>query len=140
MAGKRKTPRDVDEYICGFEPEVRAVLERIRATIRRAAPAAEEIISYQMPAFTQGGVLVYYAAFRNHVGLYPPVRGDAALEKAVSRYAGPKGNLKFPLDEPVPYPLIARIVKLRLRQSLAKAAGKRRRPARPAAARSRSAK
>jgi uncharacterized protein YdhG (YjbR/CyaY superfamily) len=116
MAGKRTTPRDIDEYISGFAPEVRLILERIRSTIRRAAPGAQETISYQIPAFRQDGVLVYFAAFKKHIGFYPPVRGDAALEKAVGRYAGEKGNLRFPLDEPIPYALIARIVKLRARQ------------------------
>ena len=116
MAGKRTTPRDIDEYISGFAPEVRLILERIRSTIRRAAPGAQETISYQIPAFRQNGVLVYFAAFKKHIGFYPPVRGDAALEKAVGRYAGEKGNLRFPLDEPIPYALIARIVKFRARQ------------------------
>ena len=116
MVGKRTTPRDIDEYVSGFAPEVRLILERIRSTIRRAAPGAQETISYQIPAFRQNGVLVYFAAFKKHIGFYPPVRGDAALEKAVGRYAGEKGNLRFPLDEPIPYALIARIVKLRARQ------------------------
>ena len=116
MVGKRTTPRDMDEYVSGFSPEVRLILEQIRSTIRRAAPGAQETISYQIPAFRQNGVLVYYAAFKKHIGFYPPVRGDAALEKAVGRYAGEKGNLRFPLDEPIQYALIARIVKLRARQ------------------------
>jgi uncharacterized protein YdhG (YjbR/CyaY superfamily) len=131
MAGKRKTPRDIDDYISGFAPDVQRVLQRIRSTVRKAAPAAEEMISYQMPAFTQSGVLVYFAAFKTHIGLYPPVRGDAAIQKAVAPYAGEKGNLRFPLDEPIPYALITRIVKLRLRQSLAKAAVRKRRPPKP---------
>ena len=116
MAGKRTTPHDIDEYISGFAPEVRLILERIRSTIRRAAPGAQETISYQIPAYRQNGILVYFAAFKKHIGFYPPVRGDAALEKAVGRYAGEKGNLRFPLAEPIPYALIARIVKLRARQ------------------------
>lgn len=110
-------PNDIDEYIAPFPPAVRAILKKIRATIRRAAPGAEEVISYRMPAFKQGGILIYFAAFKNHIGLYPPVRGDAALEKAVAKYAGPKGNLQLPLDEPMPYGLIERIVKSRLRQN-----------------------
>lgn len=112
--------RTIDEYIAPFPPEVRAILRKIAATVRRAAPNAEEIISYKMPAFRQGGMVVYFAAFRKHIGLYPPVRGDAELEKAVARWAGPKGNLQFPLDEPIPYGLIARIVKLRVKQNQAK--------------------
>jgi uncharacterized protein YdhG (YjbR/CyaY superfamily) len=116
MAGKRRTPRNIDEYISGFAPEVRLILEQIRSTIRRAAPGAQETISYQIPAFRQNGVLVYFAAFKKHIGFYPPVRGDAALEKAVGRFAAEKGNLRFPLDKPIPYALIARIVKFRARQ------------------------
>jgi uncharacterized protein YdhG (YjbR/CyaY superfamily) len=105
---------------------VQAILERIRSTVHKAAPAAQETISYQIPAFTLNGVLVYFAAFKKHIGFYPPVRGDAALEKAVSRYAGEKGNLQFPLAEPIPYALISRIVKLRVKQNRARAAaGKR---------------
>ena len=81
----------------------------------------------RMPAYRQGGMLVYFAAFKHHIGLYPPVRGDARLEKAVARYAGVKGNLRFPLDEPIPYDLIRRIMKLRLKQATAKAAAEGRR-------------
>jgi uncharacterized protein YdhG (YjbR/CyaY superfamily) len=77
-----------------------------------------------MPAFTLNGALVYFAAFKKHIGLYPPVSGDARLEKAISPYAGEKGNLRFPLDQPIPYDLIERIVKLRVKQSLTKAAAK----------------
>ena len=124
MAVRGKPPRNIDEYIAGFPPGVRAVLEAIRSTIRNAAPGAEETISYQIPAFKLNGVLVYFAAFKKHIGFYPPVRGDAALEKAVSAYAGDKGNLKFPLDRSIPYGLIKRIVKLRVKQNLAKASPK----------------
>ena len=116
------TPKSIDEYIESCSPDVRPVLERIRATIRGAAPDARETISYRIPAFTQNGALVYFAAFRKHIGFYPPVRGDARLEKAVSPYAGEKGNLRFPLDRPIPYALIERIVKHRVRQNLAKSA------------------
>jgi uncharacterized protein YdhG (YjbR/CyaY superfamily) len=96
-------------------------LHRIRNSVRDIAPEAEELISYRMPAFRQGGMLLYFAAFKDHIGVYPPVRGDARLEKAVAPYANEKGNLKFPLDRPVPYDLIKRIVKLRLKQVTAKA-------------------
>ena len=124
MASSRATPGSIDEYIAGFSPEVRAILERIRQTIRAAAPDAQEIISYQMPAFTQNGVLAYFAAFKHHIGFYPPVSGDAELEAAIAPYAGEKGNLRFPLDQPIPYDLIERIVKLRVQQNLVKAATK----------------
>jgi uncharacterized protein YdhG (YjbR/CyaY superfamily) len=124
MATGRPAPKSIDEYIAASSPEVRPILERIRSTIREAAPGAQEMISYRMPAFTRNGVLVYFAAFKNHIGLFPPVSGDARLEKAISRYAGEKGNLRFPLDRPIPYRLIERIVKLRVKQNLAKAAAK----------------
>lgn len=127
MATRRKAPKDIDAYIARFPPDVQAILRRIRATVREAAPAAEETISYQIPAFRLNGVLVYFAAFKNHIGVFPPVRGDAALEKAVSPYAGEKGNLRLPLDKPIPYGLIRRIVKLRVRQDQAKSTGGKRR-------------
>jgi uncharacterized protein YdhG (YjbR/CyaY superfamily) len=125
MATGRATPNNIDEYIAAFTPDVQTILERIRLTIHNAAPDAQETISYRIPAFTQHGILVYFAAFKNHIGLYPPVSGDAKLEKAISPYAGEKGNLRFPLSQPIPYDLIERIVKLRLKQNLAKAAAKR---------------
>ena len=118
---KAKPPKDIDTYIARFPANVRAILEKVRTTIRAAAPEAEETISYQMPAFKQHGILVYFAAWKKHIGIYPPVSGDKAVEKAVARYAGPKGNLQFPLDEPIPYGLIERIVKLRVKQDSARA-------------------
>ncbi len=125
MASVRRTPETIDDYIAGFAPEVRAILQRIRKTISAAAPGAQEIISYQIPTFRLNGALVHFAAFNHHIGFYPPVRGDARLEKAVARYAGPKGNLRFPLDEPIPYKLIERIVKVRVKQNMANAKGVR---------------
>src|SRR5262245_9994668 len=117
--------KDIDSYISQFPADVQAILEKVRATIRHAAPEAKETISYQMPAFKQHRILVYFAAWKNHIGLYPPISGDKALEKAVARYAGPKGNLQFPLDEPIPYDLLERIVKRRVKQDTARAAAKR---------------
>jgi uncharacterized protein YdhG (YjbR/CyaY superfamily) len=125
MATGRATPKSIDEYVASFSPDVQAILEKIRSTISSAAPDAQETISYQIPAFTLNGGLVYFAAFKKHIGFYPPVRGDARLEKAVSIYAGAKGNLRFPLDQPIPYGLIGRIVKLKVKQNLAKAAARR---------------
>jgi uncharacterized protein YdhG (YjbR/CyaY superfamily) len=122
---KTKKPTDIYSYISQFPADVQAVLQEVRETVRRAAPDAEETISYLMPAFRQNGILVYFATWKNHIGLYPPISGDKALEKAVARYAGPKGNLQFPLDEPMPFDLIERIVKLRVKQDAAKAAAKR---------------
>lgn len=122
---KAKRPKDIDGYISQFPADVKAILEKVRGTIRQAAPDAKETISYQMPAFKQHGILVYFAAWKKHIGLYPPITGDKALEKAVSHYAGPKGNLQLPLDEPIPYDLIERIVKLRVEQDSAKAEARR---------------
>ena len=124
-------PTTVDEYIAAFPPEVRRILQRVRQVARAAAPEAKEVISYRMPALKQDGVLVYFAAFKNHIGLYPPVRGDSDIAKAVAPYAGETGNLRFPFDEPIPYDLIARITALRLKQNLAKAALKRTRKSKP---------
>ena len=109
-------PQSIDEYIASSPEEVRPVLQSIRATVRKAAPQAEERISYRMPAFFHEGALVYFAAFKQHIGLYPPVR-DAALRAELARYAGPKGNLRFPLSEPMPFELIRRVVQARLRES-----------------------
>ena len=113
-------------YIGHFSAEVQAILQKIRATVRKAAPDAQETISYQIPAFTLNGQLVYFAAFKNHIGFYPPVMGgDQKFKKAKSAYEGPKGNLQFPLDKPIPYGLISKIVKLRVKQNLDKARAKR---------------
>ena len=120
-ATRRTQVETIDDYIAGCVQEVRPILREIRATIRRAVPQATELMSYRMPAFTLSGILVYFAAFKNHIGLFPPVSGDARIEKAIAAYAGEKGNLRFPLNQPIPYDLIERIVKLRVKQNLAKA-------------------
>jgi uncharacterized protein YdhG (YjbR/CyaY superfamily) len=125
MATGRAIPKNIDAYIAAFSPDVQTILERIRLTIHNVAPDAQETISYRIPAFTQRGVLVYFAAFKNHIGFYPPVSGDARLQKAIAPYAGEKGNLRFPLNQPIPYDLIERIVRLRVEQNLAKAAATR---------------
>jgi uncharacterized protein YdhG (YjbR/CyaY superfamily) len=106
----------VGEYIAAASPNARPILKKIRATVRKAVPRAEERISYRIPAYFLDGAVVYFAAFKSHIGLYPPVR-DAKLRRATSRYAGPKGNLRFPLDKPIPYGLIARIVKSRVKKN-----------------------
>ena len=133
MAMRTGTARTIDEYIAASAPEAQAILTRIRNAVRAAAPEAEELISYRMPAFRLRRILVYFAAFKAHIGFFPPVSGDASLEKALSPYAGPKGNLKFPLDQPIPYDLIKRIVLLRVKQDRSRAEakkGKKRRSAR----------
>ena len=126
MDNESKAPTTIDEYIKEFPPRVRAILARIRRTVRDAAPEATEVISYRMPAFKLHGILIYFAAFKNHIGLYPPVSGDPKLVKAAARYAGEKGNLRLPLDEPIPYDLIRRIVLHRAKRDLAKPAAKAR--------------
>lgn len=120
------TPRNIDQYISSAPTDCQPTLQRIRKTIRKSAPQAEECISYGMPALKQQGILVYFAAFKKHIGLYPPVRGDVDLMRAVRPYAGPKGNLQFPLDRPIPYSLIQRIVKARVSATMEKTESKRR--------------
>lgn len=114
----------VEGYIAAARPEVRPLLEAIRATIRKVIPKAEERISYKMPAFFLDGAVVYYAAFKHHIGLYPPV-SDESLQPLLAKYAGPKGNLKFPLSEPIPHALIGKIVKARLREMAAHKAARK---------------
>ncbi len=114
-ARRPRTPKTIDEYIDRCAPQAQPILRRVRATIAKAAPGATETISYGIPAFKLRRILVYFAAFKHHIGLYPPVKGDAALEKAVAPYAGEKGNLRFPIEGKIPYALISRIVKFRRR-------------------------
>ena len=120
MKADRAKPTSIDEYIAAAPPDVRAILKKIRGTIKKAAPAAEEKISYQIPTFALEGNLVHFAAFKKHIGFYPPVR-DKKLKAEVSAYAGEKGNLRFPLDKPIPYGLIGRLVKARVRENLERA-------------------
>lgn len=116
-------PATVDEYIASFPPDVQAVLRAVRATVHRAAPQAEERISYRMPALFQSGVVVYFGAFKKHLGLFPPVQ-DSELRVRVEAFAGPKGNLQFPYSQPIPHELIAAVVQARLKSNLGKLAAK----------------
>ena len=125
MKADHTTPTTIDEYIAAFSPQVRSILERIRATIKKAAPEAEEKISYQLPTFTLKGHLVYFGAFKKHIGFYPPVRNEK-LRREISIYEGEKGNLRFPFDKPIPYTLIGKIVKARVRENQEKEDRKRR--------------
>lgn len=126
MTTPSATPGNVDEYIARFDPQVRAILERVRQAAKAGAPEAVEVISYRMPALKQNGVLVYFAAFKGHVGLYPPIKGDPKLEEQARPYAGEKGNLRFPYAEPIPYELITGLTRLRAKQDAMRTRGKRR--------------
>jgi len=121
MRAKHTLPKSIDEYIAGFPHDVRAILESMRATIRKAAPGAEEKISYQIPAFTLKGNLVYFAAFKKHIGFYPTSTGIARFKKELSAYRSAKGSVQFPLDRPIPYGLIGKIVKFRVGENLERA-------------------
>ena len=124
MQANQAAPKTIDEYIAGFPKDIQAILQRVRQTIREAAPDAEEKISYQMPAFTLKGNLVYFAGFKNHIGFYPIPSGIEEFKEELSVYEQGKGSVQFPLDKPIPYDLISRIVKFRVKENLAKAAAK----------------
>lgn len=111
----------VDEYITAQPTHVRTVLKKIRQTIKAAAPKAEEVISYNMPAYKYNGMLVFFAAFKNHIGFYPAPRGIEAFKKELSAYKGAKGSVQFPLDKPIPFGLISKIVKFRMKENKKKA-------------------
>jgi len=115
----KKQFETTDEYIKTFPKDVQTILEKMRETIKRAAPDAVETISYQIPTFKlKGTSLVHFAAFRKHIGLYPPAPRE--FKKEVTSYLGPKGNLKFPTDKPIPYDLVTRIVLYRRQEILEK--------------------
>ena len=110
---------NIDEYIAGFPKETQKVLEQIRATIKKAAPDAEETISYAIPTFIlKGQYLIYFAGYKNHIGLYPAPRENEAFKKELSVYKGGKGTIQFPLDKPMPLDLITKIVKFRVQKNL----------------------
>jgi uncharacterized protein YdhG (YjbR/CyaY superfamily) len=115
-------PTTIDAYIAAFPPDVRAILEAIRQTVRDAAPDAQETIKYDMPTFTLNGNLVYFGAFKTHIGFYPPVEG---FEEELAAYSVGKGAIRFPLDQPVPTDLIRRIVLQRVRENEEKVAAKK---------------
>lgn len=120
MKSDNKPAKDMDEYIAGFPPGVRRRLNQIRAIIRKAAPEAEEAIKYQMPTFVLGKSLVHFAAFKNHIGLYPTPSGIAAFKDDLAPYVNAKGSVQFPLDKPLPLALIERIVRFRINEVEAK--------------------
>ena len=110
----------IDEYIADFPTDVQQILQQIRATIKEAAPEAGEKISYGMPTFTLKGNLIHFAAFKNHIGLYPTPNGIEEFKEELSVYKGAKGSVQFPIDKPMPLALITRIVKFRVKKSLEK--------------------
>jgi uncharacterized protein YdhG (YjbR/CyaY superfamily) len=121
MKNKKFVFNSIDEYIATFPEEIKKILEELRATIKTAAPEAEEKISYQMPTFDLKGNLIHFAAFKNHIGLYPTPSGTQAFKRELSIYQGAKGSIKFPINEPLPLELISKIVKFRVAENLKKA-------------------
>ncbi len=124
MKTEPASPTTIDEYIDSFPPDVQKILKKIRTTIRKAAPDTEETIKYRMPTFILKGNLVYFAAFKNHIGFYPIPTGVEEFKKELSDYHVGRGSIQFPLDKPIPYDLITRIVKFRVKENLKKAGTK----------------
>ena len=116
----KKTPNNIDDYVDRFPKEVQQLLKRMRLTIKKAAPKAKETISYGIPAFRLDGLLVWFAAFKNHIGFYPRASAIAAFQKELSAYKWAKGSVQFPLDEPLPLALVSRMVKFRVKENLSK--------------------
>ncbi|HET6822829.1 MAG TPA: DUF1801 domain-containing protein [Anaerolineales bacterium] len=108
----------IDEYINAFPEDVQKILNQLRQTIKDAAPEAEETINYQMPTFTLNGNLVHFAAFKNHIGFYPTPAGIEAFREELAPYKGAKGSVQFPIDQPLPLPLIRKIVEHRVKENL----------------------
>jgi len=115
---KKPAYNTIDEYITLFSPELQERLEAIRKVIKEEAPEAKEKISYQMPAFELYGNLVYFAAFKNHIGFYPTPSGTEEFKEELSKYKGGKGSVQFPLDQPIPFDLIRRIVRFRMAENM----------------------
>jgi uncharacterized protein YdhG (YjbR/CyaY superfamily) len=125
MIPKISTSATIDEYIAGFAPEIQAILQKIRQTIQQAAPDATEKISYQMPTFYLHGNLVHFGAFKKHIGLYPAPSGMVEFDKELAPYVKAKGSVQFPLDQPIPYDLIGKIVIFRAAENRSKARAKK---------------
>jgi uncharacterized protein YdhG (YjbR/CyaY superfamily) len=118
--------KDAAEYIAFFPASTQKLLKQLRTTIRKAAPVAEEVISYQMPAYKFHGVLVYFAAYEHHIGFYPGASGIANFQKEIAGYKHAKGSVQFPLDKPLPLELVKQIVAFRIQENLDKLERKRR--------------
>jgi uncharacterized protein YdhG (YjbR/CyaY superfamily) len=121
MDSEKSAPKNIDEYISTFPKEIQKILEELRSTIRKAAPGAEETISYQMPTFTLKGNLVHFAAYKNHIGFYPTPSGIETFKEELAVYKWAKGSVQFPIDKPLPLKLVAKIVEFRVRENLEKA-------------------
>ena len=124
MADNTAGFQSIDEYIATFPEPIQALLQDIRATVKAAAPDAQEIISYQMPAFAQKGNLVYFSAGKNHIGFYPTPSAIKAFADELSVYKGAKGSVQFQYNEPLPVELIGRMVQFRVAENLKKAEAK----------------
>lgn len=124
-ATKATPATNINEYIAGCPKEVQDILEKLRATIKKAAPEAKETINYAIPTFTLEGNLVHFAAFKKHIGFYPAPSGIEAFKKELSAYDGAKGSVQFPIDKPLPLSLVTRIVKFRVKENLEKAKNKK---------------
>jgi uncharacterized protein YdhG (YjbR/CyaY superfamily) len=124
MVNERTAPKTMDEYIAGFPKDVQEKLEGIRMTIKKAAPDAQEKISYQIPTFYLKGNLVHFAGFKDHISFFPTSSGRENFKNELSVYKGAKGTVRFPLDEPIPYDLISRIVVFRVKENLERAEAK----------------
>lgn len=125
MEPKQTAPTTIDEYIAGFPPDVQEILQKVRATIREAAPGAEETIKYQLPTFTLKGNLVYFGGFKKYVGFYPVPTGIEAYAEDLAPYKTGKGSIQFPYDKPIPYDLITKVVKYRVEENLRNAEAKK---------------
>ena len=125
MVTPTSTSKDIDKYIAQFPKDVGAILEKMRKTIRKAAPKAGEMINYGIPTFTLEGNLVHFAGFKNHIGFYPTPSGIVKFKKELLVYEGAKGSVKFPLGQPIPYSLISKIVIFRVKENLERAKAKR---------------
>lgn len=120
MTSARIKFEDIDSYIASFPEETRKLLQQLRITISKAAPEAKETINYGMPTFALKGNLVHFAAFESHIGFYPTPSGIEAFKKELSGYEGAKGSVQFPLSKPIPFDLISKIVKFRVKENLKK--------------------
>jgi uncharacterized protein YdhG (YjbR/CyaY superfamily) len=118
---ERAAPQNIDDYIAGFPHDAQEILQKVRATIREAAPEAEEAIKYGIPTFTLKGNLVHFGAYKAHIGFYPTPTGIDKFQDELSAYESSKGAVKFPLDKPFPFDLISRIVRFRVAENLQRA-------------------